>query len=215
METASAPAPAPASKPPAEAAAAAARKSTSMGALLAAMNQPKKKKAKEGGGLLIDKGLAELLKGGTDVAVDKDAVVAATKAAMAATGKMQVAEEVMFAGKSVAVFRSVDKGSDAAEAAKAAQAKAAQQSTLDRVVQELKHPKKAISAVEKSSYDWDKFKEDKGIAEEVERTAAQQSFVEKQAFLNRVDQRTFEVERAERDKARAHAAALAARAEKK
>jgi hypothetical protein len=186
-----------------------------MGALLAAMNQPKKKKAKQGGALLMDRGLADLLKGSADVVVDKEAVAAATKAALAATGKMQVAEEVMFAGKSVAVFRSVDKGSDAAEAAKAAQAKAAQQSTLDRVVQELKHPKKAISAVEKSSYDWDKFKEDKGIAEEIERTAAQQSFVDKQAFLNRVDQRTFEVERAERDKARAHAAALAARAEKK
>ena len=203
-----------------------------MGSILAAMNRPKankkkkgaatsnngKKRKRLGGGAVLDRSVARMLADTADegrAGADRALASQAARAALAAAGRMQVSEQVNFAGKSITVVRSMDKSSSEAQAALASAEKEKQQSTLDKIVGELKNPKKAMSAVEKSSYDWDKFKEDKGIAEQLEKAAKENSYVDKQQFLQRVDERTFDVELAERDKARAMAAAAAAKAEKK
>jgi len=175
----------------------------SMGALLARMNRPRKKtnkKAKK-----MDKALASLLADDPVDASAKELASKAAKAALAMAGKMEVEEKVRFAGQSISVVRSVDKSSKEAQAALTEAQTTQGQSALDQIVDELKNPTKAISAVAKSSYDWDKFKHDQGLTEQLA-NASKDGYVEKQAFLHRVDARTFEVERAERDKARAMAA---------
>ena len=66
---------------------------------------------------------------------------------------------------------------------------------LDTLVKSLE-TKKTLSTIDKSSYDWDKFKDKEGIKEEVE-AAKKNGYIEKQEFLSRVDQRQFEKERAQ------------------
>ena len=81
--------------------------------------------------------------------------------------------------------------------------------SLDTLVHSLE-AKKTISTIDKSSYDWDKFKDKEGIKEEVEK-AKKNGFViavklinrylDKQEF-SRVDLRQFEKERAQRERER-------------
>ena len=71
---------------------------------------------------------------------------------------------------------------------------------LDTLVKSLE-TKKTLSTIDKSSYDWDKFKDKEGIKEEVE-AAKKNGYIEKQEFLSRVDQRQFEKERAQRERER-------------
>ncbi|OQS03364.1 hypothetical protein THRCLA_04333 [Thraustotheca clavata] len=71
---------------------------------------------------------------------------------------------------------------------------------LDAVVDALQQPKK-ISTIEKSSMDWDSFKEKEGIADELEQYT-KNGYLDKKDFLNRVDLRKFEIEKAEREKLR-------------
>ena len=59
------------------------------------------------------------------------------------------------------VDRVIDKASEEAQAKAKAEAAEAKKSMLDRVVDEI-GTKKKISSLTKSSYDWDKFKQDKG-----------------------------------------------------
>ncbi|OQR91046.1 hypothetical protein ACHHYP_05055 [Achlya hypogyna] len=73
-------------------------------------------------------------------------------------------------------------------------------SGLDAVVDALQQPKK-VSTIEKSSLDWDSFKEKEGIADELEHHT-KDGYLEKQDFLHRVDLRKFEIEKAEREKVR-------------
>ena len=93
---------------------------------------------------------------------------------------------------------------------------------LDKVLGALVEPKK-VSTIEKSSLDWDKFKEKEGIEEEltqytkdgydfysclVEGNTDESAcawvyrYIEKQQFLQRLDLKRFEIEKAERDKQR-------------
>ena len=52
--------------------------------------------------------------------------------------------------------------------------------------------------------DWEQFKDDSGLGETLEAAAqGNRAYLKKQDFLNRVDQRTFQLEKAERDKERA------------
>lgn len=64
--------------------------------------------------------------------------------------------------------------------------------------------KQKESTLNKSKEDWQKFKESEGLVEELtEHTKSKDSFVERQAFLQRADLRQFEQERSIRDKMRA------------
>ncbi|CAI5729504.1 unnamed protein product [Hyaloperonospora brassicae] len=71
---------------------------------------------------------------------------------------------------------------------------------LDRMFDALNEPKQ-VSTIEKSSFDWNKYKEKEGIEEELTQYT-KDGYIEKQEFLQRLDVRRFEIERAERDKQR-------------
>ena len=82
--------------------------------------------------------------------------------------------------------------------------KASASSNLDSVLANLADPKK-MNTVEKTSNDWEQLKEkDAVLKEELEKKAqSKDAFLVKQDFLNRVDQRKFEIEKDERDRERA------------
>lgn len=73
-------------------------------------------------------------------------------------------------------------------------------SGLDQVLASLDAPKK-VSTMEKTSLDWDKFKEVEGIEDELQQYT-KDGYLEKQDFLQRVDLKQFELEKAARDKKR-------------
>ena len=72
---------------------------------------------------------------------------------------------------------------------------------LDSMLDCIKDPKQ-INTVEKSSYDWDKYKAENKLDEEFDKQA-QNGYVNKKEFLNRVDWRRFESEKKVRDRERA------------
>jgi hypothetical protein len=61
--------------------------------------------------------------------------------------------------------------------------------------------KKKMSTLQKSSYDWDKYKTQEGLEAELEQHK-KDSYLEKLSFLNRADWRQFEQEREVRERAR-------------
>lgn len=104
------------------------------------------------------------------------------------SNRSKVEETVKFAGKEIRVSKSQTK--TAASAA----------SVLDSMVAAIQDPKK-ISTIEKSSLDWDNFKQKEGIDDELKQFT-KDGYLEKQEFLQRVDLRKFEQEKKERDKKR-------------
>ncbi|GAB9464898.1 hypothetical protein Gpo141_00002320 [Globisporangium polare] len=103
----------------------------------------------------------------------------------------KVDQVVKFAGVEYSVSKTVR--SSAGAAGKAA-------SGLDQVLASLDAPKK-VSTMEKTSLDWDKFKEVEGIEDELQQYT-KDGYLEKQDFLQRVDLKQFELEKAARDKKR-------------
>lgn len=71
---------------------------------------------------------------------------------------------------------------------------------LDKVLSLMDEPKK-VSTMDKTSMDWDKFKEKEGIEDELKQYT-KDGYIEKQDFLQRLDQKRFEIEKAERDQKR-------------
>ncbi|RLN62490.1 hypothetical protein BBJ28_00012488 [Nothophytophthora sp. Chile5] len=117
-----------------------------------------------------------------------------------AAAKQKVDRVVKFAGKEYSVSTSV--GSIEVKRPQGGS------TGLDHVVASLDEPKK-VSTMEKTSLDWDKFKEAEGIEEELTQytkdgcalaIACRGSI--KQEFLQRLDVKRFEIEKAERDKQR-------------
>jgi hypothetical protein len=73
---------------------------------------------------------------------------------------------------------------------------------LGAVLNELKKPK--ISTLQKSIIDWNNFKKDEGIEDELnQHNKSKNTFIERQAFLQRTDVRQFEIEKEVRAKNRA------------
>lgn len=73
---------------------------------------------------------------------------------------------------------------------------------VDQLLQQLEGSGK-VSTIAKTSSDWEHFKEKSGLGERLEEQAdSNTSYLQKQDFLQRVDNRTFEVERNEREKQR-------------
>ena len=74
---------------------------------------------------------------------------------------------------------------------------------VDNLLQQLTGPNK-VSTVAKTHSDWDQFKEQTGLTETLEEQAdSKTAFLKKQDFLQRVDHRTFEKEKQDRDRERA------------
>jgi hypothetical protein len=88
----------------------------------------------------------------------------------------------------------------------AAQAGSAKQQAMatgvDSLLNQMNGPNK-ISTVAKTAADWDQFKEQTGLGEKLEEQAdSSTAYLKKQDFLTRVDHRTFELEKKERDRSR-------------
>ena len=81
-------------------------------------------------------------------------------------------------------------------------------SNVDHVLAKLAGPSK-VSTVQKTSNDWESFKQtDKQLQEELEQRAqGKDAYLVKQDFLTRVDNRKFELERDQRERERAQRAA--------
>jgi hypothetical protein len=113
-------------------------------------------------------------------------------------GKVVISETVNYAGKATAVEKKVDATSEEARRAlEAASRVRTAEDALDSAVASLSGPK-SISTVAKSSYDWDKFKETQQLEDELA-DAAKDGYLGRKDFLERVDERQFEQEKAERD----------------
>ncbi|KAF4316371.1 hypothetical protein BBO99_00008611 [Phytophthora kernoviae] len=115
--------------------------------------------------------------------------------AVAEASKQKVDRVVKFAGKEYSVSTRAGSAGEAAGKPAKGGAKA-----LDKVLASLDEPKK-VSTMEKSSLDWDKFKEAEGIDDELKQYT-KDGYIEKQEFLQRLDLKRFEIEKAERDKQR-------------
>jgi len=175
---------------------------------IASLCKPRKKKKKKQKGGVMDKALARMLQGNSGSSKSGDVSQSAidlARRAMAKTGKMQVTKTVNFAGQRIEVSKAVEKTSKEAEEELRRKEKESKKSALDMLINGIEKKKK-ISAVEKSSYDWDKFKEKEGIADEL-KEFTKDGYVEKQAFLHRVDLRKFEQEKERRERERIKAAA--------
>jgi hypothetical protein len=119
---------------------------------------------------------------------------------MQTTGLVSITESVKFAGEMVTVTKQVDKTSLEGMKALNPPTILLEKTGLDAMVEGIMK-KKGISAVEKSTFDWEKYKQEKQLNEEL-KDASRDGYVEKQQFLNRIDERQFELERAERERAR-------------
>lgn len=74
-------------------------------------------------------------------------------------------------------------------------------SGVDQVLQGLEA--KQVTTVAKTHQDWDQFKDQTGLSEKLESQAESNSaYLKKQDFLTRVDERKFDLERQERERAR-------------
>jgi hypothetical protein len=123
-------------------------------------------------------------------------LLAAARNALQDSGRVQVEERARFGGQMVTLSRQVN-----TKEALAMKAKAEAQTGLDRVVSDIINGRKGVSTVQKSSADWDAYKHAKSLEAELA-DAGKKGFVEKEAFLNRVDYRQFEIERAQRERER-------------
>lgn len=71
------------------------------------------------------------------------------------------------------------------------------------VLNQLTNKKQKISTLEKSKLDWERYKQERGIGQELQtHNRGKDGYMEKQAFLERTDQRQFEIEKAIRAKNR-------------
>ncbi|KZS01211.1 Craniofacial development protein 1 [Daphnia magna] len=67
---------------------------------------------------------------------------------------------------------------------------------LSSLTSQLSNKKSKLSTLEKSKLDWDKFKNDEGIAEDLKSfNQGKKGFLERQAFLERADVKQFEIEK--------------------
>lgn len=108
-------------------------------------------------------------------------------------GTSKVVEKVKFAGEMVDVVKQVDKSSNPNAAAN--------KSMLEEMLEGIAK-KRSVTTVEKSSYDWEQYKAQHQLEDEL-KDAGKDGFVEKQQFLHRVDGRQFELERTQRERERA------------
>ena len=67
---------------------------------------------------------------------------------------------------------------------------------LSSFASQLTNKKSKLSTLEKSKLDWDRFKSDEGIAEDLKSfNQGKKGFLERQAFLERADVKQFEIEK--------------------
>ena len=128
-----------------------------------------------------------------------EAIAAAVAAAAAKVArKTTVTETAKYAGKTITTTRQVfaNTGNGAATMSAPGKAKSGSATGLDAALDALKGPTK-INTVTKSSMDWESYKDKTGMQDELEQ-GARDGFLSRKEFLDRVDVRQFEAEKAER-----------------
>ncbi|XP_030812149.1 craniofacial development protein 1 [Camarhynchus parvulus] len=126
------------------------------------------------------------------------------------SGKVTITKTFDFAGEEIKVTKEVDSNSKEAKSFLKQQEKlqAAAPASLP-TVSGVKRPsgmssllgkigakKQKMSTLEKSKLDWENFKEEEGIVEELAiHNRGKDGYIERKAFLERVDHRQFEIER--------------------
>lgn len=118
--------------------------------------------------------------------------------------KVLISKTYDFAGESVSVIQeSEDNSFDNNNKVKEGVVKGIKRSGgLGGILDKLKKPK--ISTLQKSLIDWNNFKKDEGIVDELnQHNKSKDTFIERQAFLQRTDLRQFEIEKEVRAKNRA------------
>ncbi|KAJ6666099.1 hypothetical protein lerEdw1_001003 [Lerista edwardsae] len=123
--------------------------------------------------------------------------------------KVAITKVFDFAGEEVRVTKEVDAASEEAQFFMKQQEQKVVGSTSLPTVSGMKRPsgvnsllgkihakKQKLSTLEKSKLDWDNFKEEEGIGEELAiHNRGKEGYLDRQAFLERVDHRQFEIER--------------------
>jgi len=117
--------------------------------------------------------------------------------------KKSVVEVKKFAGQTMEVRRiaAPTNGTTSASCSSSAPTASAstKSSSLDALLKEMAGPSK-ISTVEKTASDWEVFKDETELKDELETKAkGKDAFLEKKSFLQRVDLRRFDREKAQRD----------------
>ena len=143
------------------------------------------------------------------------AALAAAKAAKSME-KVTVKEVVKFANQVTEITRTVEAGTEAANSRNnndEINNKNNKVNALDMIIDGLKGPN-TVSTVEKTSFDWENYKNEHGITEDVEKYT-KNGYLTKQDFLNRVDLRQFEMEKKERERQRTKRDAELARSKKR
>ncbi|CEL95433.1 unnamed protein product [Vitrella brassicaformis CCMP3155] len=139
----------------------------------------------------------------TSQGIDTEAVRRAL-GEVADAGKMTVTEQVRFAGESITLQRKVDKSSREAQKFQRGQDRKRKQELggkFGAIEQMLKglSGQKAVTSVHKSAVEWQNFKEQAGIEEELKQKT-KDGYLQKQSFLLRADWRQHEIELAKRRK---------------
>lgn len=119
--------------------------------------------------------------------------------------KVKFTKIMNFAGETVLVDTEVDteeareRGSGAEAPLPGTKRPAGVQNVLSRIL----NKKQKLSVLDKSKLDWEKYKKEKGIEEEIQtHNRGKDGYLEKQAFLQRADLRQFEIEKNLRAKTR-------------
>ncbi|XP_065589513.1 craniofacial development protein 1 [Cyrtonyx montezumae] len=126
------------------------------------------------------------------------------------SGKVTITKVFDFAGEEVRVTKEVDSNSKEAKSFLKQQEKwqssvpgslptvsgVKRPSGISSLLGKIGSKKQKMSTLEKSKLDWENFKEEEGIVEELAiHNRGKDGYIERKAFLERVDHRQFEIER--------------------
>lgn len=119
--------------------------------------------------------------------------------------KVKVTKVMNFAGETVLVDTEVD-AKEARESGSGAEAplpSTKRPAGVQNVLSRILNKKQKLSVLDKSKLDWERYKKEKGIEEEIQtHNRGKDGYLEKQAFLQRADLRQFEIEKNLRAKTR-------------
>ena len=116
----------------------------------------------------------------------------ALNAALNVKKKEEVIEVRKFAGKKITVKKTIGAG----EGDLLQKHKTVEATGLEKVLADIKGPT-GVSTVAKSNIDWENYKEEKGLNDDL-KEASKDGYLGKKEFLERCDVRNFEMERNQR-----------------
>ena len=168
-------------------------------------------------------GIASKLMASSADVVQIDAKSRQRRGALKGSDKVEVKEQIQFAGQMMEINRTVDKDThdknntstntntssskdESTGSGTGSGSSAPKAIGIDAVLSKINGPKK-FTTIDKTNVDWETFKDKTGMEEELRKKAeGKDAYLVKKDFLNRVDVRRFEQEKDDRNKKRAAAA---------